>query len=195
MEEAAPSGLFRNYYTPNEMINARSKKTGENIVPLGCFYDPGEAVFALEKTLNDQLSIVFEKLNSKIRETYPEAEIHYEGSVYHVNFKGVKLSELIELTVSEIRRCPWEDFQLTLNIDLVKNLPNDVELWGTQVSIHFAEHHWIDVYADDELPVCGLSVEGEILYLEHAISDRQITNIVDRIIASMENDYRLTYQM
>lgn len=193
MEEPAPYGLYRKYHTPSGMINARIKRIGENILPLGCFYDPVEIHHALINTLENQLSEIFEKLDSAIRNTYIGINIHYEGRVYKTPFKGIELWKVLDLSISELQQHSCKEFSLALSINKVRDKPNDVEFWGTLFDIESQEFKWYDEIEDENLPVWGLSIANEILYLEHSISEIQINTIVNCVIHDLEEDYKLTY--
>ncbi|MBN2834872.1 MAG: hypothetical protein JXR48_07885 [Candidatus Delongbacteria bacterium] len=194
MENQAPyHKLLKTYHTPNETIKFPSKRMGDRIVPLGCFYDPGDRYDALIIILNQQILPLLNQLDRAIMLKYQNIEIYYESNVCGNFIKGFTFRELIDKAIYEITGYGDHIFDLVLNITITRDKYNDLDLWGTQTHIYYDEVRWFDKEVEDEFPVWFLSIENETLILEKDLEQEQTKNIINSILDNIEMDYKLSY--
>lgn len=171
------------------------KRYGENIVPVGCFYDEGERYEALMELLLSSVFPLFYKLNERILTLFQckQENISYDFALYNDQPETLSLSRGMRLIIEKLQRYRTDDFNLYLNINCTHDLSDKRQEWGKQIWLAFGDEHWYDEELDVEYPVWFLYIENEKTLLETPFSKKQADAIITSATRHMLSFFIDTY--
>jgi hypothetical protein len=174
------------FHTEDGPLLVVTKEMGENQVPLGCFYDEGEALQAFELFLQNYLlpfvKTIPQRLQTDIGTAHP---INYAFWVsnYGDTYKDLALFE--KQIMQGLHRFPIHGFEAFINIEVLE------EYGGFQLHILHDIHRYSNFDETEEYPVHAVSIGQfgktyEDFVLEHQHENGKLENVYSIILAAFK---------
>lgn len=93
MEDPAPYNIHlkKFFHNANESGPMKAKRMGDNIVPLGCFNDPGDRLEAFIERINDSVFPLLQQLELSILEGFSNVRVFFSEIPNDVILFGTQL--------------------------------------------------------------------------------------------------------
>lgn len=143
-------------------------------------------------TISVQLYQLFELLDTALKDNLKEVNVSYKGSLRGNDFKAVKLPELVDMAVRDVEQNGDIDFGMHLSIYCYREIPGDVEIWSTKMTLLYEIHPQHEINRiDDNFPY--IEIEKERLKLGASYTILQKRRILNGIMFRLIKDYDLNY--
>lgn len=170
------------------------KPMGENLVPYGCYYDPGELYHTLIQRIRDSIFPGIALLQQSITEFF---DIRIEDINYEIGFRRKKhvnltMDNLLVCIKEYVQNIDAEDYDLQITVNCTEEISaKNINLWGTMID----SRCWIEDYFckkdDENYPVWHYSLGNIFANLDTPFIIQEYDQLRFRVIKDMVDDYRL----
>lgn len=172
------------------------KRMGENLVPIGCYYDPEERRKELIKRIIDSVIVGITLIHAEILKTFhiKTKDITYEITYYYPGKKHtVTFPHVLWIIEDYAKNIDFaEEFSLEIIINCTERLMSDnINLWGTVIN----SHCWMEDYYykknDENFPVYIYSLGHIFTNIDAPFDDDDYKKLISKVISDIMDDFNI----
>jgi len=178
------------------------KQYGENIVPIGSFYEEQEVLEVLNHRISDSLlpfskrledSLFFNNYNYSfeyivaLSSPFTRFDSNYK---WKIGSNKVNREELFVILKDENNWIEPDRWGFSLNIDCHRGS----ETWGAQINTYLEKILWNHELEEEEYPVWHIWIDDLCHNIEEKFNTEFIQKAVDKVHWWLQRDYDLTYK-
>jgi hypothetical protein len=169
------------------------KPMGENLVPVGCYYDPGERYHVLIQRIRDSIFVGIAVLQNAMSEFFDISveDINYEISYRRKKYVNLTMYDLFVCIRDYVDNNDAEDYDLQIIVNCIEEISTkNIHLWGTLID----SRCWVEDYYckkdDENYPVWHYSLGNIFTNLDTPFSIPEYDKLRNKVIQDLVDDYR-----